>query len=280
VDRVWSADQVRRRRRSDFRRRFAGLGFRAASLSMNQEGSTAIITGALGSGKTLAGADFGMNHLSYGGTVITNMPMYRDKLRTWMDEEFGLVMDDDRLRLLGRTSISNFHNLAMRGSEGNTVMMILDEAALDVGARDWAKHSDEQFNFVVLCRKLCIDLVLIAQDSVDVDKRIRGKMQREIHCRSLMKFWDGVKIPIFIRVPYTLEVGKKPWRRRPTWHWKAQSWGYFDSHGLHGEKAEIFGALEQAKSAPLQRKKYDPLPYYLALGSSAITSTATCLLGN
>lgn len=247
---------------------------------MNREGSTCIITGGLGSGKTLCGVDYAMDHLSYGGTVISNVPIYADKVGTWMEEEFGLIMEPDRLRLLGRTSISNFHNLAMRGSENNTVMMVLDEAALDVGARDWAKHSDEQFNFVVLCRKLCIDLVLIAQDAVDVDKRIRGKMQREIHCRSLMKFWDGIPIPLFIRVPYTLEVGRKPWRRRPTWHWKAKSWGYFDTRALHGEKAEIFGALEQSKTAPLQRKKYNPLPYYAALGTSALSSSLTCLLGS
>jgi hypothetical protein len=247
---------------------------------MNREGSTTALTGTLGGGKSLAAVDLAMDHLVLGGTVITNIPIFRDKLAIWMEEEFGLIFEPDRLRLLNRSSIADFQNLAMRGSEGNTVMMVLDEAALDIGARDWAKHSEEQFNFVILCRKLCIDLVLLAQDANDIDKRIRQKMQREIHCRSLMNFWDWMRVPLFIRVEYTLEVGKKPWRRKAKWHWKAQSWGMYDTHALHGAKAEIFGALELANVTPLKRKEFNPLPYYLVLGSSTITSMLTCLLGN
>lgn len=245
-----------------------------------KEGSTTVITGTLGGGKSLCGVDIGMDRLVEGGTMLTNIPMYRDKIAQWMEEEYGLIMDQDRLKILSQESINNFQDLAIRGTPENPVMMVLDEAALDVGARDWAKHSDEQFNFVVLCRKLYIDLVLIAQDSNDIDKRIRQKMQTEIHCRSMMNFFDWARIPIFIRVPYTVEMGKKPWRRKPSWHWKAKSWGMFDSHALHGGKAKMFAALEECKTGKLQRKQYNPLPYYVALGTSTATATISCLLGN
>lgn len=251
---------------------------------MRVEGSTTVITGTLGGGKSLAAVDLGMDHLSKGGTVIANIPIYREKVAAWMKDEFGLVMDQKRLVLLDQASIADFQNLAMRGNDRHTVMMLLDEAALDVGARDWKKHSDEQFNFVVLCRKLKIDLVLIAQDANDIDKRIRQKMQTEINCRSLMNLpviGDFIRLPVFIRVRYTIELGKKPWRTGAKWSWKAPSWGMFDSHALHGAKAEMFGALEQSAASDLERVKYNPLPYYfLGLWTAAVAAVASslCLL--
>jgi len=245
------------------------------------EGSTTVITGTLGGGKSLAGADAVMEHLSKGGTAITNIEMDRESLRKWMHEEYGLVMDDKRLVLLSKATIADFHNLAQRGNEKHTVLMVLDEAALDIGARSWKDHSDEQFNFVILCRKLIIDLVLIAQDANDIDKRIRGKMQREIHCRSLLKlpFLGGISgLPIFIRVTYSIEVGKKPWRVGAQFFWKAQSWGHYKSHALHGAKAQIFEALEQSDSSDLQRVQYDSKPVYYIVITTTVTSIIVGIL--
>lgn len=242
------------------------------------EGSTTVITGTLGGGKSLAAVDEGMTHLSKGGTVIANIPMYPEKIAKWMRDEFGLIFDPSRLISLQQASIADFQRLAKRGNDRHTVMMILDEAALDVGARDWKKHSDEQFNFVILCRKLKISLVMIAQDANDIDSRIRQKMQTEIHCRSLMNLpmlADLVRLPVFIRVRYTIEVGKKPWRVGAKWFWKAQSWGMFDSHALHGAKAEAFAALEEATSEDLQRVQYSPWPYIVAAGAAGVCSAAT-----
>lgn len=244
---------------------------------MIAEGATTVITGTLGGGKTLAGADIGMEHLSEGGTVITNIPMYRDKLRKWLADEWGKVMDDGRLVLLNQASIRDFQDLAKRGGPKKTVMMILDEAALDIGSRDWKTQADETFNFVVLCRKLYIHLVLIAQDANDIDKRIRQKMQTEIHCRSLMNVGmlkDLVRLPVFIRVTYTIELGKKPWRTGAKFHYKAQSWGMFDSHALHGKKAKEFEALELAAQDDLQPINQEKAPYVAIVATSGVISSS------
>lgn len=248
------------------------------------EGSTKIITGTLGAGKSLAGADEGLEKLTLGGVVITNLEYYPEKIAEWMRIEYALKFDPSRLVILKRASIADFQNFAMRGNEKRTVTMILDEAALDIGARDWQKHSDEQFNFVILCRKLGIDLVLIAQDANDIDKRIRAKMQQEVHCRSLMKmpFLDGlIKLPIFIRVTYSIELGKKPMRLGAKWFWKAQSWGMYNTKALHGAKAQLFEALEQAPLDDLERIEYSVWPYMLA-GAATFISTLSivCLYGN
>jgi len=244
------------------------------------EGSTTIVTGTLGSGKTLLGVEMGMDHLTYGGTLVTNIPLHVEKIAAWMQEEFGLILDAERVIQLNARSIRNFHDLAIRGNQENSVMMVLDEAGFDINAKDHASLEEETRNFVALCRKMTIDLVLISQSSLDVAKQIRCKMQNEIHCRSLNNFWEGVKLPIFLCVRYTLAVGQKPMRRSVKVKWKAQSWGMFDSMALHGERAEIFAALNEAKRGKLKRVEYDPLPYYLAAGSSTLTTITTCLFGS
>jgi len=244
---------------------------------MSTEGSTTVVTGTLGGGKSLCGVELAMEHLSKGGTVVTNIPVYPDKIRQWMKEEYGLIFDPARLVLLKQASIRDFQDHAIRGNEKTTTLMLLDEAALDLGARDWKTQSDEQFNFVVLCRKLRVDLVLIAQDANDVDKRIRQKMQNELYCKSLKNFWELFPLPVFLRVRYTIELGKKPWRRGITWHWKGRAWGYFDSMALHGEKACLFGALATADASDLQRVTYPLWPYLCAAGTASVTSSATIL---
>lgn len=239
------------------------------------EGSTTIITGSLGGGKSALAVEMIMEHLSLGGTVVTNIEVYPEKLAEWMRDEFGLVMDPDRLRVLDRASIRDFHDLAVRGNEERTVLMVLDEAALDLNAREWKTLPQELFNFVVLCRKLIIDLVLVAQDANDVDKQLRQKMQYEVHCRSLKKF---LKLPIFVRVRYALELGKKPWRIGAKFRWKSEAFGRYNSKALHGERAQIFGALEQAKSGALERVQYPFWPYALCGVAVTVVSGVTMTL--
>jgi len=249
---------------------------------MRVEGSTKVITGSLGGGKTAHGVELAMEHLSRGGTVVTNVPIHTQAIAEWMRDEFGLVFDLNRLILLKTASIREFQDMARRGNDKNTVLMVLDEAALDLNAHDHRTLSRETFNFVVLCRKLSIDLVLIAQDANDVDKQIRQKMQQEVHCRSLRKFFslggliDGP--PIFVRVTYVLELGKKPWRQSAKFSWGSPAFGKYDSKALHGEKAQLFEALNRADSSELARIKYNPLPYYAVAGAAtAISAVVTTL---
>lgn len=245
---------------------------------MSTEGSTVCITGTLGGGKSLCAVDIGMDRLALGGTVLSNIPMDREKLARWMRDEQGKHMDQSRLVQIGQESIENFQDVAIRGNDRIPTMMLLDEAALDLNAHDWKSRSKEEFNFVVLARKLRIDLVFIAQDATDIDKQIRKKMQREIHCRSLMTMWDEVKVPLFVRVHYTIQLNGKPWRRKVEVKWKAQSWGMFDSHALHGEKAKLYAALDVAKTEELEEVVKDARPYYAVAGIAAMASAATIIL--
>lgn len=243
---------------------------------MSAEGSTTVITGTLGGGKSLCAVDLGMERLALGGTVSANIPIYRDKVAKWMEEEEGKIMDQNRLHILEQDTIEDFQNFAIRGTSRLPAMLILDEAALDLNARDWKSRTDGEFNFVILARKLRIELIFIAQDASDIDKQIRKKMQREIHCRSLKNLFEFANLPVFVRVPYTIQINGKPWRGKPQVMWKAKSWGMFDSHALHGEKAKLYAALPEADDKPLQTVIKNPMPYVtaaaVAAGAAAITT--------
>lgn len=248
----------------------------------NAEGSTKIITGALGGGKTLHGVELILEHLSIGGTVVTNIALRPDDIADRLKDEYGLVMDRTRLVMLQEGTIREFQDHAIRGTRNLTVLMVLDEAALDLNAHDYKTLARETFNFVVLVRKLKIDLVFIAQDANDVDKQIRQKMQSEVHCRSLRKFLSlgGLfgGLPVFVRVTYVLELGKKPWRQSAKFTYGSPAFGLYDSHALHGDKASAFAALASANDGALQRVKYSFWPYGVAGFACCLAAAATTSL--
>lgn len=245
-----------------------------------KDGSCRVFTGGLGGGKTLAAVERIMDHLVDGGTVVTNIPLHVDKIARWLARAYAYEFDPDRLKLLHQGSMRNFHDLAVRGNDEQTVLFVVDEAAMDLNARDWKQAAHERFEFVVLCRKLGVDLILIAQDANDIDKQLREKFQFELHCRSLKQFpimGYEIGLPLFVRVEYMLQLGAKPHRTRATWHWKSPAWGYYDSFALHGERAQLFGALEQAKSGKLRNVKTDLKPYFIGILVATLTSLAICL---
>jgi hypothetical protein len=251
------------------------------------EGSTTLWTGSLGGGKTLGAMSVAMEKMSMGATCITNVETFATEdptgrgrtIQNWMRDEYGLVYDPARFIQLKQSSIRNFQEMAVRGNDRNPVVMVLDESALDLNARDWASLNRDTFNFVVLARKLGIELHFIAQNAADLDKQIRLKMQREIHCRSLMNlpFVGRVKLPIFIQVTYVLSVGSKPWRTGVNVRWKGTAWGYFDSKALHGEKAQQFAQLAVSTAAPLQRVPSDPLAPWAAVAAGAAGALVSML---
>lgn len=254
------------------------------------EGSNEIITGSLGGGKSMCAVERIMEHLSRGGTVVTNIechwqenPKEPEKtIEKWLEREYLLKYDPERVKTIGQESIKGFENMGIRGSEEMTVLMVLDEAALDVNAHDWKSQDRGMLNFIVLLRKLKIDLVFIAQNASDIDKQVRLKFQRETHCREVLKMlrdWLGIPIPgkLFVRVPYILTVGAKPWRQRAKFSLGSPAMGYYNSHALHGSKAKEFKALAEAKTGKLQRIKRPSWPWYIVAAAIAITTCNTTL---
>lgn len=220
------------------------------------EGSLEIYCGNLGSGKTSMACDRALEHLVKGGTVVSNIEWYPDKVAKWMHEEHGLRFDP--ARLIKIEDGEEVWRKAVIGTEKLPTMLLIDEAHVEHNSRDWNKTHREQIMFNTMVRKLRIHLVYITQDENNMDKQFRRMAQRVTYVRNLSQYQlmgglFSLPFKVMFRVPYLCGPGVKPTRMQPEVVWGCQSWGMFNSHSLVGRAAETFSALQTAPDSPLER---------------------------
>lgn len=223
------------------------------------EGKLEFYCGALGSGKTAFAWERAMIHLRLGGTVVTNVQFYREKLRDWMRRENHLRMEDDRLIYVEDGAEIWRH--AQTGDDTLTTMMIVDEAHVEHNARDWSKTSREQLMFNTMARKLTIHLIYITQDINNVDKQFRGMANCIWYCRNMATWRVGPfqwPFNVFVRVPYLCAPGVPPRRMSPEITFAPMSFGYYKSKALVGRAQEAFASLKAANTKPLERIPWSP----------------------
>lgn len=229
---------------------------------MSSEGFCALVEGALGGGKTLYVVERVALHLARGGTAVTNIPMLLPEVEKCLAQKFRVVFDPARLRLIDVADMRSFHDYAVRGTARLPAMYAIDEAAMNLNARDWKKREEMAFHLVLLCRKLRILLYFIAQDIEDMDSQIRRKFNFRVRCRSLSNLFessDGRQwgIPLFWRVRYSDKLGGRGQEKntRLGWEirWRSWAFGLYETHALHGDNARVFESLPTADDTPLKK---------------------------
>lgn len=219
------------------------------------EGKLEFYCGSLGSGKTSFAVERALEHLIRGGTVVSNIEFYPDKVAAWMADNYGLKFDPDRLVKVedGR----DVWRSAVVGSDELETMLLIDEAHVEHNARAWDKTESEHIMFNTMARKLKIHVVYITQDINNVDKQFRRMAQMMWFCRNArhMRLFGLFSFPfnLFFRVPYVCGPGIPPKAMQPEVSWRPASWGLFNSHSLVGRALETFSILKSAKSSPLER---------------------------
>lgn len=219
------------------------------------EGSLEFYLGALGSGKTSFAFERALEHLLKGGTVVTNIDFYPEKIAEWMADNYGLEFDP--ARLIKVEDGQDIWEKAVRGVEGMAAMLLVDEAHVEHNARDFQKTQKKQLMFNTMVRKLKIHLVYITQDLANVDKQFRRMAQKITYCRNLahFKLWGFIGFPfnLFVRVPYVCGPGVQPMKQAAEVTSRPLSWGLFNSHSLVGQAEEAFGGLAVAAFGPLKK---------------------------
>lgn len=222
---------------------------------MSAEGQLEFYCGSLGSGKTSFAFERGLEHLIKGGTVVTNIEFYPDKIADWMWRKYGLKFDPSRL--IKFEDGQDFWRFAVMGNDDLQTMFILDEAHVEHGARSWEKTSKEETMFNTMVRKLRIHMIYITQDINNVDKQYRRMAQKIWYCRNArqMTVLGFIRFPfnLFVRVPYICGPGVPPRPMSPEITIKPMSWGMFNSHSLVGRAAQTFSMLKVASTSPLER---------------------------
>ncbi len=222
------------------------------------DGSITIISGTLGGGKTLCAVERMYEHVRRGGYAFTNIQLHREKWGAQL-ARVGFIYEDDRVvDLVG--DLGKFHERVGRGSRGDCVMVVIDEAHLSFNARDWDKANRDLLNFNTLVRKLDIELIYITQDPNNLDKQFRRMVQNVVVCRN-MKTWKvfglfNCPIPLMFRIhmDMTRGTGTKGTRNFTEIIFRRQ-WvcDLYNSDALLGAHAQLFSGLKQFNSSPLKR---------------------------
>jgi len=246
---------------------FAGFAppFASSSRSFRRShkvnGFIELVTGTLGGGKTAFAVERVYEHLKRGGWVFTNVEVYPDKIAERLKSE-GYVFDPARLVVL-KGDCREYHKEVKRGTAESLVMLVIDEAGLEMNSRDWAKTSKEQLAFNTMARKLDIWLVYISQDANDVDKQVRRKADTVWVCRNMKKckLWGVIPFPLpfYFRVRFDNTRGTKPQKMDSEVFLKSPAWGLYNSDAMVGQVADSFRHLKTAEAAPLARIK-NPVP--------------------
>jgi hypothetical protein len=219
-------------------------------------GSICLVTGTLGGGKTLLAVEEIFAHVMRGGFVYTNIAL-RFEAFAELCRKRGVIFDPNRVKIIEAKSLTSFQTQIGRGTHDMPVLVVIDEAGLEINSRDWKSMTREFLNLNVLIRKLDIRMIYIAQKAAMLDKQVRELCQTQIDCRNMKNFrLFGVfplPIPIRVRVHHDCTWGK-PNKTHTDTAW-GKSWAYplYDSDALIGEAASKFAALEQHTATALQR---------------------------
>ena len=226
-------------------------------------GYVELITGGLGSGKTLFAVQRIFEHLAAGGYVFTNIAIYPEKMGAAIRERKGRIWDAARLKILTDAEAAAFNRHVARGTAECQVMVAIDEAGLDFDARDWKNTDTAIIAFSALARKMDVCLLYVTQQAADLDKRARGKCRCEWQCRNLHNLrLFGVlpfSLPLWARVCFDTSKGKH--RKINDDTFLAPTWVFslYDSNSLIGKGAAAVAGLKQVSGLPLARVEAAPV---------------------
>jgi len=155
-----------------------------------------LVTGKLGSGKTLAAVGRIREYLRRGAMVATNLDLFMEHMG---DPQSRANVH----RLPDHPSRDDLDSLG-RGQPGiieeKNGLIVLDECGAWLNARDWSdKGRQSMIDWALHSRKLGWDLMLIVQDISMIDKQIRT---------ALVEFHVIVKRMDRLAIPFVSGIGK------------------------------------------------------------------------
>lgn len=153
-----------------------------------------VVTGKLGSGKTLASVGRLRDYLRRGRRVATNLDLNLDRLLPARSHATVTRLPDkprvEDLRQLGTGDDKSLDDY----DEAGFGLLVLDELASWFNARAWSdKGRAEVIEWFLHARKYHWDILLIVQDLEAIDKQLRGALcEHLVICRRL----DRLTVPL------------------------------------------------------------------------------------
>lgn len=205
-----------------------------------------IITGKLGSGKSLFSISAAWRYLKQGRRVVSNYAIDFSSRPDSPPMAFVEVVPDlpnsDDLKALGRGG----------DNEHTSGVLIIDEAARWLNSRDFAdKDRKAVIDWLLHSRKLGWDVYLLIQHIESLDKQVRnGLAEMHVICRRLdrVKFF-GFRLPQihFATVYYGIHNGGNVTPPKvESFTYRPAEWGqYYDTQALFSESRNSYCLLSR-----------------------------------
>jgi len=200
-----------------------------------------IVTGKLGSGKTLAMVGRIRDYLRAGKPVATNISLNPEHLAKWSKAPVVWRLAD-RPTVADLEAIGTVHST---GQEEKNGALVLDECGAWLNARTWSDKGRATFvDWMLHSRKKGWDVYLIVQSLNMIDKQIReGIGEYTVICRRL----DRLRIPGLGRIIEGLSFGYLK-GTMPKVHVAAVRYGN-GPNGIHADTwyfrgRDLYGAFE------------------------------------
>ncbi len=161
--------------------------------------SVFIVTGKLGSGKTLVAVGLIRDALIEGRKVATNVDLWLDEMLGWQNKKAEVYRLPDQLSAKSFQDIGggNDHIEVVRGrniyDEKKNGLIVLDEGGLSMNSRDYREEGRKEFiKWCIHSRKRGWDIAIIVQHFDTLDKQIRDMFgEMVVYC---MRF-DRLRLP-------------------------------------------------------------------------------------
>lgn len=162
-----------------------------------------IFEGRLGGGKTYSATVRIIDRLRRGGIVGTNIALNWEALQEVCARRWAVQLElDKQLFILTEDQIAHFYKYIPLGTgRGMNPLVVMDEFHLWFNAYDALKTAQGErptLNFITQARKKHVDLILISQSALNVNKQFVRQLHAIWRFRDMAKFKiPGLGLPAF-----------------------------------------------------------------------------------
>jgi len=232
----------------------------------------------VGAGKSYYTATRILAHLAEGGSVFasTTFGLLWEKAKDLVEERWGKTLEDGQYQTFPQEDIPRLHEVTPCGSDDCPVLVVVDEAHIELNARDWGDKSKRPFfNWLTQSRHQNTDVIFISQAAANMDKQIARLATRVIRMRNLV----GWQIPGIGRWPLRQFVvgtydrdGKTLQNRRFIWHDNAV-FRVYDSKVMRSAHKRAEGIVPRRKLKRSTKKNPMYIKIFLLIVTVAVVVT-------
>lgn len=141
----------------------------------------------LGAGKSYFLLVKALDHLCRGGSVVvsSSMCIRWAAVKEWAGKVRRVELEDRQFRSFTAEETCDLPNFVPIGTAEMTVMVLLDEAHIELNSRDWGDKSKRAFfNWLTQSRHDDVDIVFCTQHRNNVDKQVMRLVSNIVNIRN------------------------------------------------------------------------------------------------